>query len=78
MKPTIGRIVLFTLPETWGIVNGAKTFPAIITAVHSPTLVNLRAFLDADGTIFNEWFTSVPLSDRPAEPMTWIWPPRDV
>lgn len=79
MKPTIGRIVLFTLPAGIPDINGARTFPAIITAVHSAALVNLRMFADWNPLAppTGEWKTSVPQADAPGTPFTWCWPPRE-
>lgn len=75
MKPSLGRIVLYTLPSDHHPVNQARTFPAIITAVHSDTMVNLRVFADGS-SVMMEWVTSVPYADQPGEPFTWAWPPR--
>lgn len=75
MKPSIGRIVLFTLPEGERAVNGERTFPAIITMVHGERLVNLRVFKDEDRPAV-ERYTSVDHADEPGKPYTWSWPPR--
>lgn len=55
-SPTLGRIVLFRLYDNQQDINGAREFPAIITAVHSETCVNLKVFADAEA---NLWMTSI-------------------
>jgi hypothetical protein len=64
-KPSIGRLVHFQ-PTT----EGAKA-PAIITAVHSDTCVNLRVFSDDDHPI--ERVTSVV---QGTGARSWSWPER--
>lgn len=74
MKPSKGRIVHFfrkgqTMPNADGEV-------AIITKVHSDTMVNLRVIPD-DGSI--ERVTSVPLvgaDEVHHNLMFCVWPPR--
>jgi hypothetical protein len=65
-KPSIGRIVIFTLDD----VQSA----AMITKVHSDTCVNLRVFPDR-GPIIER--TSVVIDDahRRLNPR-WSWPER--
>lgn len=72
-KPSIGRIVHF-----YGEDGGLDPSPAIITKVHSDTMVNLRVFYD-EGT--PERVTSVPLFETRegggAQTNRFcIWPPR--
>lgn len=69
MEPTVGRIVHYFFKAY--SIDGEVTemLPAIITKVHSSTLVNLGVF--ADDYIH---VTSVPFGD--GEPRTWVWPPR--
>jgi hypothetical protein len=65
---TIGRIVRFREPD------GAE-WPAIITVVHSETVVSLQAFRLADVVAR----TSVPFAlpaDEPKPPTYWHWPDR--
>jgi len=75
-RPSLGRIVLFTLGEGEDAVNSARIFPAVITMVHGGGLVNLRVFCDAEPGMRGERRTSVEQADRPGEPCTWCWPPR--
>jgi hypothetical protein len=66
---TIGRIVRFR--DT----DGAE-WPAIITVVHSDTMVSLQVFRQADITAR----VSVPLDGSTGNPVggnfTWHWPER--
>ena len=62
MKPSIGRIVHFSY--------GDQVFPAIVTAVHSDTCVNLEVFGLSLGDRIH---TSVLQGD---ENLQWRWPPR--
>lgn len=69
--PSLGRIVLVRWPDGDPIGH-----PAIITNVHSPTMINARVFLDnAENPL---WATSVPYEDENAAygGPTWRWPPR--
>ena len=61
MEPTIGRIVQFKTEE-------GTVYPAIITRVWSPTMVNLQVFRD----LVCEAFTSVPQGDDVRQ---WDWLP---
>lgn len=69
MKTTIGRIVRF-------IDGNSQEWAAIITVVHSDTLVDLQVFRQAD--IIPA--TSVPLDSSTGNPpgghFTWHWPDR--
>jgi len=82
MKPSIGRIVHYRLPNKYEDVERWR--PAIVTAVWSDNCVNLRLFLDgandADalpiyGTdpAHPDWITS---STAGADVGDWRWPPR--
>ena len=78
-KPSVGRIVLTYVDPT---MNGGQYFaPAIITKVHSDTMVNLRVFCDGSSTLH---LTSVLLTgtqedagqvQRVQGSACW-WPPR--
>lgn len=70
-KPTIGRIVIFTVPspEHPTANNDAKEVPAIITRVWSDTCVNLTVFADNREPVN---FSSSQYSDK-ALPTTWRW-----
>jgi len=75
MTPTVGRIVLIRHPR--GKNPRATTSPAIVTAVHSPTCINVQAFID--GPNFCQWLTSVMHEDCVDDGCTgpiWHWPPR--
>ncbi len=87
MKPTIGRIVHYTLSENdieanqvgSGNVKAGDTVPAIIVRAWGtdPTsAVNLRVFLDGPKDL---WLTSRlgAASDQINVPGFWNWPPRE-
>ena len=74
MKPTIGRIVLYRVrpddpPELRN--NRAEVLPAIITAVFSDTVVNLKIFTDGSVDV---WHTSRSLGSELGQ---WSWPKRE-
>lgn len=75
--PTVGRIVHYHTTEKDREYhpraphqNSQITLPAIITAVWSPTLVNLKVFNDG---VADYWKTSVNISDDGKE-NSWSWP----
>ncbi len=63
-KPSKGRIVLYTDAD-------GDTAPAIITAVHNATCVNLRVFTDDSEPPAH--LTSVGMGS-PEEKGFWCWP----
>jgi hypothetical protein len=77
MKPSIGRIVIFQLPDRSSI----DVCPAIITRVWSDTCVNLRLLPDCDLT---GPVSAMPQGNTPTSVLfseggggrTWHWPPR--
>ena len=74
MKPTIGRIVIFNMPEYLiNGVNGNKSYklPAIIVAVWSETTVNLKVITDGQNDL---WVTSVSQGDAVNN---WNWPVKE-
>jgi hypothetical protein len=74
MKPTIGRIVIFNMPDYLkNGVNGNKSekLPAIIVAVWSETTVNLKVLTDGLNDL---WVTSVSLGDAEGN---WNWPVKE-
>jgi hypothetical protein len=77
MAPTLGRIVLVTLHEGMEI-NGSRVHPAIVTAVHSETMINARVM--TDGPDNPPWVTSIPRADSESAVhfggAVWSWPPR--
>ena len=78
MKPTLGRIVLYTLSASEDAINDSREFAAIVTTTHGDGYCcNLRVFVDGDQEA-DLWRTSV-LDSRSgdSEPGTWRWPPRD-
>lgn len=78
MTPTIGRIVHYTQPGHEPSHNGSRTHPAIITAVHSATCVNLKVFFDF-GPVEDRSSVSPrgALSGEVAEGWGfWEWPAR--
>lgn len=71
MKPTIGRIVIYNMPDYLkNGVNGNKSdkLPAIIVAVWSETMVNLKVITDGQNDL---WVTSASQGDGPNQ---WNWP----
>lgn len=69
MEPTIGRIVIFNVPEEMKPrVNFAEKLPAIIVRVWSDGVVNLKIITDGPEDI---WDTSVHMGDGPHQ---WNWP----
>lgn len=86
-KPTVGRIVHYTLSEQdagnielrrieskllGNQVKAGDEVAAIIVAVWSETCVNLRCFLDGEDTF---WGLSRSPSSGPV-PGAWHWPER--
>jgi len=75
-KPTVGRIVHYTPPESDG--RKGAPYPAVITHVFGDTCVNLHVFDDGSfplhvpGTEAHKP-TSVNLGTGPR---SWSWPPR--
>lgn len=75
--PTIGRIVHYTEPKPEGSYADEPrfTWPAIVTAVHSETIVNLQVIRD-DAREPLQHVTSVPRRDTvslgPSD--YWEWP----
>lgn len=61
MKPTIGRVVLFS-------VNRKVDYPAVIVRVWSDGCVNLKVFTDYVG---DSWKANIK---EGTEPGTWRWP----
>ena len=70
-KATIGRIVIFNMPEYLkNGVNGNKSdqLPAIIVSINNPTNVNLKVITDGQNDL---WVTSAAQGDAPNQ---WNWP----
>lgn len=74
IKPSLGRIVLVKTHGDFG--RGPEEKPAIVTQVHSATVVNVTIF--GDGVPFP--MTSVQHESAVPSPVrgnaTWRWPPR--
>jgi hypothetical protein len=69
MEPTIGRIVIFNVPDDMKKkVNFADQLPAIIVRVWSNDCVNLKIITDGMEDI---WQTSVTKGN---EVNQWVWP----
>jgi hypothetical protein len=79
MKPTIGRIVIYTPSDSdkakmeaaskiKGGCNVMDKLPAVITAVWGDTCVNLKVICDGN---LDLWVTSATQGE---EPMNWNWP----
>jgi hypothetical protein len=69
MKATIGRTVIFNVPqEMRSKVNFAEQQPAIIVRAWTDTIVNLKIITDGPEDI---WQTSVTMGDQPNQ---WNWP----
>jgi len=83
MKPTLGRIVLFHVPESiqekMGMANGCNTsklLPATIVAVWSETTINLKVHLDGELDGHGDlWMTSV---QEGTDENHWEWPVIEV
>jgi hypothetical protein len=74
MAPSLGRIVLVELPAGEEF-NGSRIHPAVVTAVHSETMINARVFVDADKNPL--WLTSIPRADTGGYGgAVWSWPPQ--
>jgi hypothetical protein len=75
MKPTVGRIVNFTLPDyPVGARNAGEVRGAVITRVWNNTCVNLRVFTDGSNDEGqSEYHTSVVQGDVMGK---WNWPVR--
>jgi len=74
MKPTIGRIVIFNMPDYLiNSVNGNKQtkLPAVVVAVWSETTVNLKVITDGQNDL---WVTSASQGDSPNQ---WNWPVKE-
>ena len=84
MKPSKGRIVLYTFPlgtehNMSAAAGQERTVPAVITNVWSEDCVNLRVFTDGWQPIPS--VTSVTRRDTMSEANAdlagyWEWPPR--
>jgi len=78
MSPSLGRIVLVKLRSMGEPVfyNGSDEHPAIVTAVHSATMINARIFVDGNEPPL--WQTSIPFEESAEgySGSTWRWPPR--
>lgn len=69
-KPSIGRIVMFTLDQDPGKVD-PETYPAMIVNVNSDTDVDLQVFMkDQNGTILQKNIIQGPGNNNG----TWQWP----
>jgi hypothetical protein len=83
MKPTIGRIVHYILPEGHTIPGEHR--PAMIVRVWTDTTVQLQVFTDGsndDPKHSHEapnvmWKTSVVLDETATTQGSWHWPERD-
>lgn len=76
MKPTLGRVVFFCLPDG---PNKGEERAAHVTRVWGPNCVNLRVELDGtNDTGSSDWVTSVTenTGGAPLEGQ-WRWPPRE-
>jgi hypothetical protein len=72
MKPTIGRIVIFNVPQDMKPkVNFAEKLPAIIVRTWSNDIVNLKIIADGPEDL---WETSVPMGDKERN---WNWPVKE-
>lgn len=81
-RPSLGRIVLFAIPDDRGFYSGRKC-PAVVTRAHNDTCVNLHLLPDMDDMDLVHQTsgmhpTSVTFDDSPDSPgaRTWHWPPR--
>ena len=76
MKPTVGRIVHYIVPDHISPTTKGQSRAAIITRVWNDTCVNLHVFFDGDalppGT--SPVVTSVL---QGTDEDKWMWPPRE-
>lgn len=72
-KPSVGRIVHYTPPESVQSDRKSQPWPAIITHVWGDTCVNLAVLPDGSFGLHDLKPTSVMIGDGPG---TWKWPPR--
>lgn len=70
-RPTIGRMVHYRGPGTANGQFQPSTYPAVITAVHTDTCVNL--FVMTNVGMMN--LTSIQLAEEADQPSRWSWPP---
>ncbi len=70
MKPTIGRIVHYRGPGTSNGQFQPKTYPAIITTVHTDSCVNLFVMTDVGHMNIN----SCEQGENADIPSCWTWP----
>jgi hypothetical protein len=78
MRPTLGRIVIYSIggacDPCYATSNGAKELPAIIVRVWSDNCVNLKVMTDA---VHDQWVTSCGYAETPVEGCaSWNWPAR--
>jgi hypothetical protein len=77
MKPAIGRIVHYTLPETYWhyVAETDRIRPAIVTRVLTDACINLRVIYDPTDHFMAmaQEQMSVELGGDAGE---WMWPPR--
>lgn len=69
---TVGRIVMVKSGR-----HGDFLTPAIVTAVHSESVINCRVFVDSEHNL--PWLTSIPNEDDASAGYlgpTWQWPAR--
>jgi hypothetical protein len=72
MKTTIGRIVIFNVPESLKpTVNFAEKLPAMIVRVWSDTCVNLKVITDGKEDL---WYTSCVEGNQE---LGWNWPIKE-
>ncbi len=68
MSPTIGMAVVYNQPQVEEGFNGHRDHAAVITDVHSDTLVNLKVFFDCgpvdDRTSVELWNPGDPTKPR--------------
>ena len=80
MKPTIGRIVLYSLPPAyWQYVEkNDRVRPAIVTRVHEkPNLINCRVIYDPSDVFMVSAVDQVEVQEGIGTAGRWHWPPRE-
>lgn len=76
IKPTVGRVVLYTPMDNGGESKG-QPYPALITHVWSDTCVNL--FVCNDGSFGFDTGNMLPTSvTLGTGPRTWAWMPYQI
>lgn len=77
-KPTIGRIVLYTLPAVYCeyVEDSNRVRPAIVTRVVEGTIINLRVIYDPSDVFMVSASDQMSIEQGIGIGGRWHWPPR--